>query len=349
MSIGKIKVLVVDDSATIRQLMQQILNSAPDITVVGTAPDPYAAWEKIKTLSPDVVTLDVEMPRMDGVTFLERLMKLRPLPVVMVSSLTEDGCATTMRALELGAVDFVTKPKVDLREGTLELADAILDKVRHAARARVRVGRPKHTPVMPRRRAAGSSMLKTTDTIVAIGASTGGTEAIREVLLQLPADAPPVVIVQHMPPGFTKAFATRIDSMTAVRVKEAQDGDRVFSGRVLIAPGDFHMTLARSGADYNVRVHSGERVNHHRPSVDVLFESCARTAGANAVGVILTGMGQDGARGLVKMRESGAHTIAQDEESCVVYGMPREAVALGGAETVLSLDRIPSAILQYCT
>jgi len=349
MSIEPIKVLVVDDSATIRQLMLQILNSAPDLKVVGVAPDPYVAWEKIKILKPDVLTLDVEMPRMDGVTFLERLMKLHPMPVVMVSSLTESGCATTLRALELGAVDFVTKPKVDVRDGTLELADSIIEKVRQAARVRVKQPRPQHAVAAVRDRPALGAMLKTTQRVIAIGASTGGTEAIREVLVQLPADCPPIVIVQHMPPGFTRAFAARLDSMTAVQVKEAQDGDRLLSGRVLLAPGDYHMTLHRSGADYCVKVFSGERINHHRPSVDVLFDSCAKHAGANAVGVILTGMGNDGAHGMAKMRASGARTFAQDEESCVVFGMPREAIALGGAEAVLSLSKIPGAILQACT
>jgi two-component system chemotaxis response regulator CheB len=229
----------------------------------------------------------------------------------------------------------------------LELAENIVEKVRYAARVRVRARKPKPAAVPVPRKNAGGAMLKTTDRVVAIGASTGGTEALREILVQLPPDAPPIVIVQHMPPGFTRAFAARLDTMTAIRVKEAEDGDRVFSGRVLIAPGDFHMTLARSGADYNVRLHTGERVNHHRPSIDVLFESCARWAGANAVGVILTGMGSDGAKGLAAMRECGAHTVAQDEESCVVYGMPREAALLGAAEAVLSLSRIPNAILQY--
>jgi two-component system chemotaxis response regulator CheB len=349
MPVAKTRVLVVDDSATIRQLMLQIINSAPDLMVVGVAPDPYVAWEKIKALNPDVLTLDVEMPRMDGVTFLERLMKLHPMPVVMVSSLTESGCATTLRALEVGAVDFVTKPKVDVRQGTLELGESIIEKVRGAARARVKQPKPKHATVAARERPALSAMIKTTERVVAIGSSTGGTEALREVLVQLPADAPPIVIVQHMPPGFTRAFAARLDSMTAVRVKEAEDGDRLFSGRVLLAPGDFHVALHRSGADYSVKVFSGERVNHHRPSVDVLFESFAKYAGANAVGVILTGMGNDGAHGMLKMRTAGARTFAQDEESCVVFGMPREAIALGGAEAVLPLNRMPGAILQACT
>jgi len=349
MSIEQIKVLVVDDSATIRQLMLQIINSAPDLKVVGVAPDPYVAWEKIKALNPDVLTLDVEMPRMDGVTFLERLMKLHPMPVVMVSSLTESGCATTLRALELGAVDFVTKPKVDIRDGTLELADSIIEKVRQAARVRVKQPKPQRAIAAVHARSAVGAMIKTTQRVIAIGASTGGTEAIREILVQLPADCPPIVIVQHMPPGFTRAFAARLDSMTAVQVKEAQDGDRLLSGRVLLAPGDYHMTLHRSGADYSVKVFSGERINHHRPSVDVLFDSCATCAGANAVGVILTGMGNDGAHGMAKMRANGARTFAQDEDSCVVFGMPREAIALGGAEAVLSLSKMPSAILQACT
>ncbi len=348
MSNQRKKVLIVDDSAIIRQLLSQVLGSAADLEVVGVAPDPYVAWEKIKSLSPDVLTLDVEMPRMDGVTFLERLMKLHPMPVVMVSSLTEEGCATTLRALELGAFDFVAKPKVDIRAGTLELADSILEKVRAAAHSKPKAPKARRsiraTPV----KAPIGAMLKTTHRIVAVGASTGGTEAIREILIRLPADAPPIVIVQHMPPGFTRAFAARLDSMTAVRVKEAEDGDRLFPGRVLIAPGDYHMALRRSGADYSVRVFSSERVNHHRPSVDVLFDSCAACAGANVVGVILTGMGSDGAKGMANMHTKGAHTLAQDEDSCIVFGMPREAVALGAADEILPLGRIPMAILQAC-
>lgn len=342
----RVKVLIVDDSAIMRQLLTSILEQAHDLEVVGVAPDPYVAWDKIKALSPDVITLDVEMPRMDGLTFLERLMKLRPMPVVMVSSLTEQGCSTTMRALELGAVDFVTKPKLDVSHGTARLADEIAEKVRAAARARIRrpVARPTHSVV--RTPVNSHAMLKTTNRVVAIGASTGGTEAIADILVELPADAPPIVVVQHMPPGFTRAFAARLDSISAVQVKEAEDGDRVFPGRVLIAPGDHHMVLARSGAEYSVRVIVSERVNHHRPSVDVLFDSCAKIAGSNVVGVLLTGMGNDGASGLLKMRNAGALTFAQDEASCVVFGMPHEAIECGAAQRVLPLSQMARAILQ---
>jgi len=281
------------------------------------------------------------------------------MPVVMVSSLTENGCATTLRALELGAVDFVTKPKIDVARGTLDLADSIVEKVRAAARARIRRPHPHSTPSVGKvsvnaqgRASVGRmainahAMLKTTQNVIAIGASTGGTEAIRDILVRLPPDAPPIVIVQHMPPGFTRAFAARLDSISALQVKEAEDGDRVFQGRVLIAPGDRHMVLARSGADYSVRVMLSERVNHHRPSVDVLFDSCARVGGANVVGVLLTGMGNDGANGLLRMRKAGAATIAQDEASCIVFGMPHEAIELGAAARILPLSQMAHAILQ---
>lgn len=343
---SRIKVLIVDDSAVMRQLLVRILESAGDVEVVGTAPDPYVAYEKIKALEPHVVTLDVEMPRMDGLTFLERLMKLRPTPVIMVSSLTESGCDTTLRALELGAVDFIAKPKIDVSSGTLDLADVIIEKVRSAARAKLRKASAKPPQPAVQRPVNSRAMLQTTDKVVAIGASTGGTEAIREVLERLPADAPPIVIVQHMPPGFTRAFANRLNSIVSVQVKEAENGDRVFRGRVLIAPGDHHMVLTRSGAEYGVRIFSGERVNHHRPSVDVLFDSCAEIGGTNVIGVLLTGMGNDGARGLHKMKAAGAHTIAQNEETCVVFGMPHEAIELGAAQKVLPLGSIAQAILH---
>jgi len=336
-----IKVLVVDDSAVARQLLSNHLSRDPAITVVGTAPDPYLAWEKIRALEPDVLTLDVEMPRMDGVTFLEKLMRRRPMPVVMVSSLTEAGCATTLRALELGAIDFVTKPVVGLRERFPDLAAELTEKVKVAAGARLR--RP--TPAPFPRPLAGTRGLRTTQRLIAIGASTGGTEALREFLIALPADAPAVLVVQHMPEKFTRAFANRLDGLCAVHVREAEDGDRALAGHVLIAPGNRHMRLARDGAAYLVRVTDDEAVNRHRPSVDVLFHSCAEKAGANAVGVIMTGMGDDGARGLLAMRRAGAATLAQDEASCVVFGMPKIAIELGAAEHVMALGRLAEVAL----
>ncbi|QJW98015.1 protein-glutamate methylesterase/protein-glutamine glutaminase [Frigoriglobus tundricola] len=339
---AKTKVLVVDDSALMRQLITDILRTDRDLDVVGAAGDPYAAWDKMKQVAPDVLTLDVEMPRMDGLTFLERLMSNRPLPVVMVSSLTERNCDTTFRALELGAVDFVTKPKLDVTTGTLELAGELVDKVRGATGARLRARRAPIPAVGPKPPIA----LRTTHKVIALGASTGGTEALAEVLAALPPDAPGVVMVLHMPEGFTRSFAARLDKSCAVRVSEAKDGDRVVPGHVLIAPGNYHLEVVRSGAMTVTRVRGGDPVNRHRPSVDVLFQSCARELGPNAAGAILTGMGDDGARGLLAMRRAGARTVAQDEATCVVYGMPKEAVALGAAEDVLPLDRIAGHVLR---
>lgn len=339
-----VRVLVVDDSALMRQIMAEILSSQKGIEVVGTAADPYAAWDKIQRLAPDVITLDVEMPRMDGLTFLEKLMRARPMPVVMVSSLTERGCETTLRALELGAFDFITKPKLDVQRGTAEIVGAIVEKVKAAAQARVR---PRRTsapaPVSP----SSPARFRGTHKVIAVGASTGGTEALRQLLCALPPDAPGVVVVQHMPEGFTRAFAGRLDSLARIGVAEAADGDRVLPGHALIAPGNHHMEMVRSGAEYRVRVFMDEPVNRHRPSVDVLFHSCARTAGPDAVGVILTGMGDDGARGLAAMRTAGARTIAQDEETCVVFGMPKEAIALGAVELIEPLPRIAPAALRF--
>ncbi len=342
------RVLVVDDSALMRNLLTEVIEQDPAFEVIGTARDPYDAWDKIKRLGPDVVTLDVEMPRMDGLSFLERLMHLRPMPVVMVSSLTEANCDTTLRALELGAVDFVTKPKLEVERGTRELGATLLEKLRIAARSkpRTRVRRSIQPTHPTQSKAPPARLLRTTMQVVALGASTGGTEAIREVLMRMPADAPPIAIVQHMPIGYTKAFAARLDGLSAMSVREAEDGSRLTQGSVLIAPGDRHMTLERSGADYRVRVFDSERVNHHRPSVDVLFESCAKFAAKNAIGVLLTGMGADGAVGLLSMRRAGAHTICEDESTCVVYGMPREAVERGAAERVLPLPDIARAILS---
>lgn len=341
---GPIRVLVVDDSALMRNLLQEILSADPGLQVVGTASEPYSAYEKIKELHPDVLTLDVEMPRMDGVTFLDRLMRLRPMPVVMVSSLTEQGCATTLRALEVGAVDFITKPKVDVASGVVDLGDELVAKVKAAARARVTPRR--HATTAAPTKLASRALIRSTDTVLALGASTGGTEALREVLTALPADAPGIVIVQHMPERFTASFAQRLDSLCAIKVKEAIDGDRVLPGHALLAPGSYQTALQRSGAHYTVRVYSGPPVNRHRPSVDVMFESCAEYCGANAVGALMTGMGNDGAKGLLAMRQAGAATIAQDEASSVVFGMPREAIALGAAEQVVPLTRIAQTLLE---
>lgn len=346
---ARTRVLIVDDSALVRQILQDVLRHDPEIEVVGTASDPYSAWEKIQTHAPDVLTLDVEMPRMDGLMFLQKVMIARPMPVVMISSLTENGCETTLRALELGAVDFVSKPKVDVSSGTVELADEIVAKVKAAARARVRVRAV--CPVTKTARPATShprseSLLQSTQKVLVIGASTGGTEALFDVLTELPADAPGTVIVLHMPAGFTSSFAKRLDGCCRIRVSEARDGDRILDGHALIAPGGLQMTVVRSGANYSVRVAPGPPVNRHCPSVDVLFNSCARVLGANACGAILTGMGADGARGLLAMRQAGARTIAQDEATCVVFGMPREAIALNAAEQVLPLNAIASHLLQ---
>lgn len=340
-----IRVLSIDDSALMRQLLTTILKSDSEIEVVGVAPDPYTAWEKIKKLKPDVLTLDVEMPKMDGLTFLERLMRMHPLPVVMVSSLTEKGCQTTMRALELGAIDFVTKPSIDVSSGTARIAEEVIAKVKTAARARLRQRSTR--PPAPVAAAPTQALIRSTHKVIAFGASTGGTEALYDVLTRLPADSPGIVIVQHMPPGFTKSFAQRLDRSCKIRVSEAKDGDRILPGHALIAPGDHHMEVLRSGAQYCVKVFDAPPVNRFRPSVDVLFNSCARYLGSNVTGVILTGMGYDGAKGMLAMRQAGAHTIAQDEESCVVFGMPKEAIAAGGVAQIMPLDSIAGR-LMYC-
>ena len=347
---AKIRVLTVDDSALMRQVLAELLSRDPGIEVIGSAPDPFIAREKIKALNPDVITLDVEMPKMDGLTFLEKLMAGHPMPVVMVSSLTEAGCQTTLRALELGAVDFITKPKIDLREGMEEVAQDLIAKIKAAAVAKVRgrgaggkgIAEPLASRLLP---LGSSSMIKTTDTIIAIGASTGGTEALRAVLEVLPPNTPPIIVTQHMPERFTKTFADRLNTLCRISVKEAEDGDSVLPGHALIAPGSYHMTLVRSGARYSVRLNQDPPVNRHRPSVDVMFDSVARYAGANTIGVILTGMGGDGAKGMLAMKQAGAFNIAQDEASCVVFGMPKEAIKLGAADKILPLQDIPAAIL----
>ena len=352
----KISVLCVDDSALVRSLMTEIINSQPDMHVCATAPDPLVARELIKQHNPDVLTLDVEMPRMDGLDFLEKLMRLRPMPVVMVSSLTERGSEITLRALELGAVDFVTKPRVGIRDGMLDYAEKLADKVRAAARARVRqrvVPAPAGTtptdatgaPQAPALAPLFNNPLVSTEKLIIVGASTGGTEAIREVLVPLPPDAPAVLIAQHMPPGFTKSFAQRLNGLCRITVKEAEHGERVLPGHAYIAPGHAHLLLARSGANYIAHLSDDPPVNRHRPSVDVLFRSAAQHAGKNAVGVILTGMGRDGAAGLLEMKKAGAYTFAQDEASCIVFGMPREAIALGAADEIASLPEMSRRVM----
>ncbi|MCC5884748.1 MAG: chemotaxis response regulator protein-glutamate methylesterase [Halomonas sp.] len=342
MGSNRIKVLCVDDSALIRDLLTEIINSQPDMEVVAVAPDPLVARDLIKQHNPDVLTLDVEMPRMDGLDFLERLMRLRPMPVLMVSSLTQAGSEITLRALELGAVDFVAKPSLGIRNGMMEYANDIAEKIRAAAKSRPRQARQ----VQAAPRAALKAPFVSSEKLIIIGASTGGTEAIRAVLEPLPANSPAILITQHMPGGFTRSFAERLNRLCNITVKEASDGERVLPGHAYIAPGDAHLKLARSGANYIAKLDDGPPVNRHRPSVDVLFHSAATQAGRNAIGVILTGMGKDGAAGLLEMRQAGSATLAQDEASCVVFGMPREAIAVGGAVEVIGLDDIPQRLME---
>jgi two-component system chemotaxis response regulator CheB len=341
----KIRVLVVDDSALMRKLLVEFLSQDPQIEIAGTAPDPLVARDKIKALNPDVLTLDVEMPRMDGLTFLENLMRLRPMPVVMVSSLTERGAEVTLQALELGAVDFVTKPKIDLEAGVRQYAQDLIQKIKSAANAKVRgLGMSRSAAPAPRQ----NKLFRTTDRIIAIGASTGGTEAIKEVLMAMPADAPAILITQHIPSAFSAPFAARMDRSSAMSVCEARDGQLIIPGHVYIAPGDWHLSLARDGARYVCRLDQAPPENRHRPSVDVLFKSVARHAGSNAVAAVLTGMGDDGARGLLAMREAGARTLVQDEASSVVWGMPGAAFKLGGAEQICDLQDIAGQLLAHC-
>ena len=345
---ARIRVVVVDDSALVRGLLGEIINRQSDMQCVGAAADPLAARELIRAVNPDVITLDVEMPRMDGIDFLSRLMRLRPTPVVMVSTLTERGAEVTLRALELGAVDFVAKPRIGVAEGLQRLADDITDKIRIAARAQVRrlAGA---TPAEPGGKTAAPAGLApmgrlSTEKLIFIGASTGGTEATKAVLIELPADSPAILITQHMPPGFTTSYAKRLDSLCQIRVKEASDGERLLPGHAYLAPGGFHLSVERSGANYVARVRDGEAVNRHKPSVEVLFESAARVVGPNALAVMLTGMGADGAQAMRVMRDAGSYNICQDEASCVVFGMPREAISRGAAHEVLPLARIAAAL-----
>ncbi|MFZ3052741.1 MAG: chemotaxis response regulator protein-glutamate methylesterase [Sulfuricurvum sp.] len=335
-----IRVLIVDDSATARAVLTDILSGDPMIEVVGTASDAYIARDKIVELRPDVICLDVEMPRMDGITFLKRLMHYMPIPVIMVSSLTQAGAKTTLEALESGAVDFVPKPHSHIYDGKDEMRDELIAKIKIASRVKVKQHILRNTA-----QANTTSLAETTNKILAIGASTGGTEALKDVLMGLPRNAPGTIVVQHMPANFTGPFAERLNSLCAMEVREARNGDSITPGLVLIAPGDYHMVVRRSGARYYVEIGSGEKVSGHRPSADVLLNSVAKIAGANAIGVILTGMGGDGAKGLLAMRNAGARTIGQDEASCVVYGMPKVAYELGAVENQLPLSKIANAIL----
>ncbi len=355
----KIKVLIVDDSAVVRQALSAVFSSDKDIEVIGTAADPYYAAQKIQRDIPDVITLDIEMPRMDGLTFLKKLMQQHPIPVVIISSLTARGTETGMKALELGAVDIITKPQLSSKSFFEESKIRLCDVVKAAGKAKLRQLSSKYAAAIPikveprysadavlPKTTPNLSMIKTTEMVIAIGASTGGTEALKELLEVLPADTPGIVIVQHMPEVFTRSFAQRLNEICKISVKEAENGDTVIRGRALIAPGNKHTLLKRSGAKYYVEVKDGPLVNRHRPSVDVLFRSTARYAGKNAVGIIMTGMGADGAKGLLEMKEAGARTAAQDERSCVVYGMPKEAIKLGAADKILPLNQLAGFLLR---
>lgn len=348
----KIKVLIIDDSALIRQLLQEILSRDPAIEVVGTASDPLIAREKIKQLSPDVLTLDIEMPKMDGITFLKNLMRLRPMPVIMISTLTEAGADVTLDALEIGAIDFIPKPKVDVAERIQDYADDIINKIKIASVARVRAYGQSSLPDVSEKLSAdvilaksAKKRLNVTEKIIAIGSSTGGTEAIKEVLVRMPASSPAIVISQHIPAAFSTPFAKRMDGCSAMTVYEAKDGQQILPGNVYIAPGSHHLIVERSGSRYVCRLNDGPAVNRHKPSVDVMFRSVSQNVGANAVGAMLTGMGDDGARGMKEMHDMGSPTIAQDEKTSVVWGMPGEAVKHGGVDHILPLDQIAAKLL----
>lgn len=336
-----IKVLVVDDSALIRSLLAEIIKQAPGLELVGAAPDAYVAKDMVKQLNPDVITLDIEMPKVDGLTFLDRLMKARPTPVLMISTLTEQGADATIKSLELGAIDFIPKPKLNVARGLGEYQQEIITKIKIAATSK------------PKQRTEGLSRVKAiplnykgTETIVGIGASTGGTEAIRQVLQQLSPAFPATIVTQHMPPTFTKSFAARLNALCDMRVKEAEDGERILPGSAYIAPGDKHLTIVKSGADYRIRLDDGPLVSGHKPSVDVMFNSLAKVVGSNTIATILTGMGKDGAQGMVNLKAQGAITMAQDEKSCVVYGMPKAAVDMGGTDTIVPLEKMSQALTK---
>lgn len=358
-SAKKIHVLIVDDSAVVRQVLSEILNSDPEIEVIGSAADPYIAAEKLRTVIPDVITLDIEMPRMDGITFLHKIMTQHPLPVVICSSLADENCETTLKALEYGAVDIITKPKIGIKKYLEESHILICDSVKAAAFANIKSYKPKKQFKMLEvteklsadamlDKPTSRAMIKTTERVIVVGASTGGTEALRVFLQALPIDCPGIIIVQHMPENFTKAFAERLNRICDIEVKEASDGDSIIRGRVLIAPGNKHAILKRSGARYYVEVKDGPLISRHRPSVDVLFRSAAQYAGQNAVGIIMTGMGDDGAQGILEMKNSKAFTIAQDEKSCVVFGMPKEAIKKEAIDVVLPLNQIAREVIKYC-
>ena len=351
----KIRVLIVDDSAVVRQNLTEIINSDSELEVMGTASDPFIAAKKIKQEIPDVITLDIEMPRMDGLTFIQKIMSQHPMPVVVISSLTGEGTETGFKALEYGAVEIITKPFLSTKEFIQESKIRICEAVKGAAHAKIKrkINKPQSIKVVPKYSAdviipptGNHSMIKTTEVVVAVGASTGGTEAITTFLKGLPADCPGIVIVQHMPEQFTKSFANRLNEICQITVKEAENGDSIIRGRALIAPGNFHTMVKRSGARYYAEVKSGPFVNRHRPSVDVLFRSTAKYAGANAIGIIMTGMGDDGAKGLLEMKQAGAKTIAQDQETSIVFGMPREAIKLEAADKILPLEKISTYLLE---
>lgn len=347
-----IKVLIVADSALICSALKEIIESHKDLKVVGSAPDPLVARKMIQTLNPDVITLDVEMPRMDSLDFLEKLMHLRPMPVVIITTLTEKGSDITCRALELGAVDFVSKPKLDTSRSLQEYSDEIADKIRAAAKARLR-----KAPAMTVQKSLTadailpslSNHIASTEKLIIVGASTGGTEAIKDFLIKLPPDCPGIAITQHMPETFTKSFAQRLDTLCKISVKEAENGDRILPGHAFIAPGHSHLMVKRSGANYICELSDGPPVNRHRPSVDVLFRSAANHVGKNAIGVILTGMGKDGAKGMLEMKQAGAFNFAQDEASCVVFGMPKEAILTGGVDEVVPLHDMAARVMTYLT
>jgi two-component system, chemotaxis family, protein-glutamate methylesterase/glutaminase len=347
----KIKVLIIDDSALIRSILKEVINSYPDMEAVGAASNPLQARDMIKTLNPDVLTLDVEMPEMDGLTFLEKLMRLRPMPVLMISSLTEKGSDAALRALELGAVDFLPKPKLDISDGMRDYANEIAEKIRVAYLSKARLARtfnasPQTGSVVSQDALPDlGNRITSTEKIIILGASTGGTEAIKEFLIRLPADAPGILIAQHMPEAFTKSFAARLDSLCKINVVEAQGNERILPGHAFIAPGHSHLLLKRSGANYMTELSQAAPVNHHRPSVEVLFRSAAKYAGKNVIGVMLTGMGKDGANAMLEMRQAGAYNFAQNEETCVVFGMPREAIAVGAVDEIVPIQDMAQRVL----